>query len=106
MASFAYNCGENGRRRMERKARYLEAHDIELRSTCFACPEQYDAIDKATGETVGYLRLRHGHFTVEVPDAWGELVYESWPQGDGRFEDGERETELSAALDAIAAWHS
>lgn len=46
----------------------MNIQDIILKQTCFAYPEQYDAIDGITGERVGYLRLRHGHFTVEVPD--------------------------------------
>lgn len=40
------------------------AGDIELRQTCAACPEQYDAY--LNGELVGYLRLRHGHFRVRT----------------------------------------
>ena len=84
----------------------MDANDIELLETCFACPEQYDAIDSTTGKVIGYLRLRNGHFTVEVPHVRGELVYESWPDGDGAFEDYERESELAAAIEAIAAWYA
>ena len=43
---------------------------LKLVLTCGACPEQYDAFD---GERqVGYLRLRHGHFTVTCPDVGGD----------------------------------
>lgn len=74
--------------------------DIRLEKTCFACPEQYDAF---VGDTqVGYLRLRHGHFRVEIPDAGGETVYEAYTDGDGLFEDHERDHHLQAAKAAIA----
>lgn len=74
---------------------------IELRQTCHACPEQYDAF--VCDRQVGYLRLRHGHFTVEVPDCNGTLVYEAEPNGDGIFEPDEREKYLSAAIAMIQA---
>lgn len=63
----------------------MDLNDIELVQTCGACPEQYDAI--YNGEIVGYLRLRHGYFSVEYK---GELVYEATPNGDGIFEPEER----------------
>jgi len=72
-----------------------------LCQTCFACPEQYEVF--LNGEQVGYLRLRHGHFTAETPDCGGELVYESEPRGDGSFEEDEREAELTNAIRAIHA---
>jgi hypothetical protein len=54
---------------------------IKLVRTCFACPEQYDAFD---GEKkVGYLRLRHGCFTVDyVADGNDEEIYNASPSGD------------------------
>ena len=73
--------------------------DIELIKTCSACPEQYDAF--LYGKKVGYLRLRHGHFTVEYPDCRGLLVYEAHPIGSGIFEDDERERYLKQAKKAI-----
>lgn len=74
---------------------------IELRQTCHACPEQYDAF---VGEKqVGYLRLRHGYFYASVPDVGGTVVYEAEPNGDGIFEPDEREKYLSAAIAAIQA---
>ena len=84
----------------------MNTSDIELIETSYACPEQYDAVSKADGDKIGYLRLRYGHFTVEVPRPGGYLVYESFTKGDGFFEDDERDEELSAALEAIAAWYS
>lgn len=73
--------------------------DIQLNQTCGACPEQYDAYYK--GQQVGYLRLRHGHFTVKYPDAWGELIYQANPKGDGCFEPEEQKYYLTAAKQAI-----
>ena len=71
------------------------AQKIELVQTCGACPEQYDAF--IDGKQVGYLRLRHGYFTVQYPNVGGELVYEAETKGDGLFEDDEREGHLIAA---------
>lgn len=76
--------------------------DIELVETCGACPEQYDAY--LHGEQVGYLRLRHGHFRVDVPDCGGTTIYEAEPRGDGIFESDEREHYLTEAKEAILAW--
>ena len=75
---------------------------ITLRKTCNACPEQYDAVDEC-GRRVGYLHLRWGHFTVQVPDPSGRTVYEASPEGDGSFEPDERERYLQSAVDAIEA---
>lgn len=75
---------------------------IKLVLTCGACPEQYDAFDG--DRQVGYLRLRHGQFTVECPDCGGELVYQAAPNGDGCFNDDERDYYLRFAVDAIERW--
>jgi len=76
---------------------------IRLVMTCGACPEQYDAYD---GDVqVGYLRLRHGFFYVCCPNHAGEQVYTALPEGDGAFEDGERDYYLRFAVDAIQRWH-
>jgi hypothetical protein len=74
---------------------------IRLELTCEAFPEQYDAYD-ASGRRVGYLRLRHGKFTVEYPDIGGRLVYSAEPQGDGQFTDTERGRYLATAIQALA----
>jgi len=58
-----------------------EIDGIRLTMTCNACPEQPEASKE--GKPVGYLRLRHGHFTVECPLEGNELVYEAHPEGDG-----------------------
>jgi hypothetical protein len=79
--------------------------DIELVQTCFACPEQYDAF--YNGEQVGYLRLRHGYFSVSTAAVkfsepiWGtDKVY-----GDGIFHADERDKMLKKARKKIAAYH-
>jgi hypothetical protein len=81
----------------------FHADGIWLKRTCYASPEQYDAVDEH-GRQVGYLRLRHGCFTVDCPDANGEEVLSASPLGDGLFEPQEREDWLRKAIDAIKAW--
>ena len=78
--------------------------EIQLQRTCLACPEQYDAF--LDGKQVGYLRLRHGSFRVDVPDCGGETVYRANPQGDGIFDEGERDHYLTEAKAAILDWLS
>ena len=75
---------------------------VRLERTCFDYPEQYDAF--IGDEKVGYLRLRHGNFTVECPGVRGDMVYEASPSGDGIFDDDERAEQLEAAREAIADW--
>ena len=75
---------------------------VRLERTCFDYPEQYDAF--IGDEKVSYLRLRHGHFSVECPDVFGETVYEASPYGDGFFDDDERAGFLEAAKEAISDW--
>jgi len=78
----------------------LEIDGFKLICTSTACPEQYDVFD-AVGKKVGYLRLRHGMFRVDVPDCGGETIYRSYAKGDGTFEENERMDELRKAVDAI-----
>lgn len=73
--------------------------EIRLVQTCTACPEQYDAY--RGDELVGYLRLRHGNFTVRLHGPGGPLVYEAQPIGDGCFENCEREHYLRDARNAL-----
>jgi hypothetical protein len=78
----------------------VEIEGVELRLTCGACPEQYDAFKD--GVQIGYLRLRHGYFYASVPDAGGKTVYESHHvEGDGIFEDDERRKFLTAAVRSL-----
>lgn len=77
---------------------------IKLIRTSYACPEQYDAIYE--DECIGYLRLRHGTFSVYCPDYDGMLVYFAHPKGDGIFADEqERHHHLSFAISHIALWY-
>ena len=86
-------------------AQTVQIDGIRLVCTCTTTPEQYDAF---IGEQrIGYLRLRHGAFTVDWPDVGGELVYEAAPNGNGNFDDDEREhylTEAVRALKSRIAW--
>jgi hypothetical protein len=93
---------------------------IILNETCGACPEQYDAYHVPGGEPgeyaispieidflnkakVAYLRLRHGYFTVTC-GLRSELVYHAHPNGDGLFDNDEREKYLREACKAIEKW--
>ena len=76
---------------------HIEGYELFL--TCMACPEQYDVYYKDW--IVGYLRLRHGCFTVTVPDVGGETILTTYPKGDGLFEADEREYYLTKAIHAI-----
>ena len=78
----------------------VDIDGLKLVCTCGACPEQYDVFD-ATGNKVGYLRLRHGFFRADYPDCLEETVYEAHPRGDGIFEPDEREMYLKAAVAAL-----
>jgi hypothetical protein len=76
---------------------------VDLRMTCGACPEQYDAF---IGEDLaGYFRLRHGFFTVQAHGPGGPYVYEAEPNGDGIFEPDERDGHLRAGIDALRAYY-
>lgn len=77
----------------------MDATDIRLEMTCNACPEQYDAF--VGDRQVGYLRLRHGTFTVRTPDPGGVCVYAAETIGDGVFEASEREYHLTRAKESI-----
>ena len=81
--------------------REFPINGLMFRMTCGACPEQYDVY---FGEAqVGYIRLRHGHLTVSVPDYGGDCVLETSDfQGDGLFSNSnERVLWLRRAADAI-----
>lgn len=66
----------------------------------YACPEQYEVYDDENKQ-VGYLRLRHGYFAAYLTDHYGERVYEARTEGDGIFEEHEREYFLTQAVRAI-----
>lgn len=73
--------------------------DYTIKLSCGACPEAYDVFN-LEGEYVGYLRLRHGVFRAYVED-WG-VVHVSHPEGDGIFEEDERDYHLENGVIAIA----
>lgn len=77
---------------------------IELRKTCGACPEQYEAF--CNGKQVAHLHLRSGVFTVTVPDSDGYAIMEKSPDGDGTFFSYERETYLAMAREAIISHYA
>jgi hypothetical protein len=87
-----------------------KAIDVELRQTCAAYPEQYDAY--VDGERVAYLRLRGGAFRVQCPHIedmengflLSETVYQSACGGGEFSSDDQRRQELDAAKQAILAW--
>lgn len=66
------------------------------------CPEQYDVYHGKL--KVGYLRLRHGRFTVQCPNVCGEVILTVHPKGDGEFDDDERDFYLNMAKEAIKTW--
>lgn len=85
---------------MTTKQPQLLIHGYYLQLTCVACPEQYDVYDQS-GTQVAYFRLRHGNFTVTVPDVGGSVVYNSSPKGDGIFTQKERLPQLEKAIRAV-----
>lgn len=74
---------------------------IDLVQICGACPEAYNAFKD--GMHVGYLRLRHGVFTVdyELGGYNPERVLKIEPNGDGIFEYDEREAYLKLACELL-----
>ncbi len=77
----------------------MNKEDLILERTCYACPQQYNCF--YNGKQVGYLRLRHGRFTVDYPDVNGEEIYYACPKGDGIFDEDEEEFYLNEAKEAI-----
>ena len=78
----------------------IEINGYNLILTCGACPEQYDVCKDNV--VVGYMRLRHGRFTVNVPDCLGKQVYSACPRGDGVFDnEEERMKHLTEGIIAI-----
>lgn len=89
--------GQDGQQSLIKK---LYANNgLEIKMTCGACPEQYEVFKN--GNQVAYYRLRHGEFRVHIPDCGGETIYESFPNGDGIFDDDERLRELTNAMKAV-----
>ena len=83
----------------------FEIDGVRLVLTCAACPEQYDAY--IGEERAAYLRLRWGHFRVDVPDCGGETIY-NVDLGDGLsgcFSPEERVIHLPLAIKALKERH-
>ena len=82
---------------------------LTLVQTSGVWPEQYDVYKGK--KQVGYIRLRHGYSTCEVPDVFGKMVLDIEPneniKGDNRFgygcfvDEEERVKYLTMAIDAI-----
>lgn len=80
--------------------------------TCWACPEQWDVFETTEEELetkdtlVGYVRLRHGQLSVNVPDVGGQEIYFTYDvRGDGIFDDDEeRMKHLKSISQAIGDW--
>lgn len=72
----------------------IELTLIVLDKTCLACPEQYDVYFNSF--KIGYLRLRHGSFSVST-DSFVSIS-EYHPRGDGIFDEDEREEYLGRAV--------
>jgi hypothetical protein len=91
--------GDEQQNQIDLIKKLYERNGFKLVWTCSACPEQYDVFQ---GEKqVGYLRLRHGCFTVDYPTCMEETIFQDYPKGDGMFETDERFNFLTKALRAI-----
>lgn len=78
---------------------------IDLVQTCGACPESYNAF--SDGTSIGYLRLRHGNFTVDY-EVGGNDPKRIWTvkvEGDGIFSLDEREDCLQPACHLLSVCH-
>lgn len=82
----------------------IKIGDYELVLTCPACPEQYDVFIGT--DRKAYFRLRHGTFTVEVPDCGDTLLFEAYPNGDGCFTTEERERYLTEAIMRVDKYYN
>jgi hypothetical protein len=58
---------------MPKQGEVFEIGEFKFEVTCIACPEQYDIFKD--GNLVGYARLRHGRFSVRMPNSQGKVVF-------------------------------
>ena len=83
----------------QKYGRSFAMDDLQFARISIACPLQYEVF--SDGIQVGYLRLRHGRWSVEYvpPDPareWEDLYYEAIDSGDssrslmGAFDDDEQ----------------
>lgn len=91
----------------------FEIDGARLVMCCGAFPEAYDVYLpnkkihlSSPGKQIGYLKMRHGHFTAKYPDVCGVVVYDVHP-GDsyGMFTPEERVEHLPRAVAALLAKH-
>lgn len=61
--------------------------DLHFEQTCFACPEQYDVY--CGTRKVGYVRLRHGVFSVSTADMVTDLFTRAFPLEDSEATESE-----------------
>jgi len=92
----------------ERKIQKISEKNIITIQLSQWAPEQYEVILKKTRQLIGYIRLRCGRLTADVPSSNGALVYtfgfddELRDQVKGCFESGdEREKYLKLCISAI-----
>lgn len=84
----------------------MNVAEMTLKKTCEMCPEQYDVLDRQ-GNTIAYMRLRHGYFEVTCPDVGGTVVYAANTEGDGCFyDDDEKALHIGAAVLAIERYYA
>lgn len=84
----------------------LSPNNVILNRTSNALPEQYDAFD-SRWNLIGYLRIRHGLFTVEAPDIGGTMVYKAMTSSSsGCFNDDERHAFLDRAKMALSNFYN
>lgn len=76
-----------------------EIFGMKFRLTCESHPEQYNVY--LGDRQVGYVRVRHGHLSVECPECNGQQVLGADIAGDGEFEPWERDYWLRRAAIAV-----
>lgn len=76
---------------------------MKLEDLCGVCPEDYDVT--LDGVSIGYFRLRGGHFTVSYGCGYGDFIMHAFPEGSGEFEPDERDAFLEMAAIALAHEH-
>lgn len=66
---------------------------IRITATCPACPEQYSVHIDDDPDEAAYVRLRHGHFTLDIP--FGNTVFErSFYGGSDTFDSPQEPEEI------------
>ena len=68
-----------------------------FKQTCVCSPEQYDIIDN--NQKIGYCRLRHGIFTVNILDK--EIFRKINVNGKDFFEENERSIYINHAAELV-----